>query len=289
MLRRIGSDDRDAVLSYLDRAPYENAFLTWVLSSGLYGTGAPIFAAWKDGLVRGVIYLGPQIVISASDDEAREQLSTCLVHARRPSLVVGSLDDVQAIEAAVREAFGDPAVVRQRQLLYVLTPERLRPAPSARVRRAELADLDMVAYHAAAMTAEELGFDPRRADFAAFRDGTRRNIERGWSWIWTEEGQLRFKVNVGAITSKTAQLQGVYTPPEYRGRGYASAGLHAVCKALFAEHPTLSLSVNDFNRTARRLYERLGFVEAGVMRTLIYLPQNARRTLYQSAPPPTSV
>jgi len=277
-LRRVDIGDRPAVLSYLQAAPYRNAFLVWILATDPQAVHAPVFAAWDGGMVRGVIYLGPQIVMSASDDRARAVLAAYLVHARKPSLLVGTVDDVTAVEPAARKAFGDPAVVRERQPVYVLTPAELRPAPAARVRRAEIADLETVAYHAAAMTAEELGFDPRRADFAAFRDGTRRSIERGWSWIWTEEGQLRFKVNVGAVTPHTAQLQGVYTPPEYRGRGYASAGLHAVCKALFTEHvPTLSLCVNDFNHTARRLYERLGFKEHGALRTLIYLPQNARR------------
>ncbi len=277
-VRRIDLGDRKKVLAFLEHAPYENAFLLWMLGSDALAVHAPIFAAWEGDDAAGVLYLGPQIVIAAASDAARHALAALLVQARRPSLLAGTAADVEGIEAAAREAFGEPAVVRTRQPVYALTPEQLRPAPHARVRRAELSDLETVAYHAAAMTADELGFDPRRADFSAFREGTRRNIERGWSWIWTEEGQLRFKVSVGAMTAQTTQLQGVYTPPEYRGRGYASAGLHAVCMALFQEgHATLSLCVNDFNRTARRLYERLGFMEVGGLRTFIYLPQNARR------------
>lgn len=277
-VRRIDNGDRKAVLAYLEHAPYENAFLSWMLGSDTSTVHAPLFAAWDGNAVVGTLYLGPQIVVAGASDEARKALAACLVHARRPSLLVGTVADVESIEPAVREAFGEPAAVRTRQPVYALTPEQLRPAPHARVRRSELPDLEMVAYHAAAMTADELGFDPRRGDFSAFREGTRRSIERGWSWIWTEDGQLRFKVSVGAVTARTIQLQGVYTPPEYRGRGYASAGLHAVCNALFHEgHATLSLCVNDFNRTARRLYERLGFMEVGALRTFIYLPQNARR------------
>ncbi|TAM56612.1 GNAT family N-acetyltransferase [bacterium] len=277
-VRRIEAGDRDAVLAFLERAPYENAFLAWMLTSESLVLHAPIYVAWDGKRVAGMLYLGPQIVIAGASDAARAALAELLVRSRRPSLLVGTVADVEYIESMAREAFGEPPVVRACQPVYALTPQQLRPAPHARVRRAEFADLEMVAYHAAAMTAEELGFDPRRADFSSFREGTRRNIERGWSWVWTDEGQLRFKVSIGAVTARTTQLQGVFTPPEYRGRGYASAGLHAVCQTLFEEgHPTLSLCVNDFNHTARRLYERLGFTEAGALRTLIYLPQNARR------------
>ncbi|MDE2572981.1 MAG: GNAT family N-acetyltransferase [bacterium] len=277
-VRRAEPAERAAILEYLERSPYENAFLAWIVGNGAHTVDAPLYAAWNDAYVCGVIYLGPQIVISAQDDATRIALAQSMVHTHRPSLLVGSAADVACVESTARAMFGDPSAVRGFQPVYVLTPERLRSAPGARVRRAEAADLELVAYHAAAMTAEELGFDPRRGDFGAFRDGTRRNIERGWSWVWIVDGQLRFKVSIGAVTPKTAQLQGVYTPPEYRGRGYASAGLHAVCQALFQEGGrSLSLCVNDFNSTARRLYERLGFTQQGALRTLIYLPQNARR------------
>jgi predicted GNAT family acetyltransferase len=78
-------------------------------------------------------------------------------------------------------------------------------------------------------------------------------------------------LNIGARTEQTTQLQGVWTPPNLRGRGYATQGMAAICARLLESTPTLSLYVNDFNEKAIALYERLGFAAAGELATYIFL------------------
>ncbi len=104
----------------------------------------------------------------------------------------------------------------------------------------------------------------------SFAAAVRRSIARGTWWVWIAGGELRFQLNVGPRTAATAQLQGVWTPPAQRGRGYASLALAAIAQRLFATETTLSLYVNDFNRAAIALYERVGFVRAGTFATYIF-------------------
>ena len=85
-----------------------------------------------------------------------------------------------------------------------------------------------------------------------------------------EDTRLRFQLNVGACSKATAQLQGVWTPPALRRRGYASGALSAIAQKLLETNPTLSLYVNDFNRDAITLYERIGFTCVGEMSTLLF-------------------
>ena len=66
-------------------------------------------------------------------------------------------------------------------------------------------------------------------------------------------------------------LQGVYTWPRVRRRGYASAGTAALCEEAFArgaEH--VQLSVVDGNDGARALYEGLGFKPFARLRTILF-------------------
>jgi uncharacterized protein len=125
-----------------------------------------------------------------------------------------------------------------------------------------------VAENSAAMIVAELETDPR--EDPDFDVSIRRMIRFGLWWVGERDGRLCFFCNVGAWSPHTAQLQGIWTPPDLRNRGIASAALTAVCAQLLRAFPTLSLYVNDFNLPAIRLYRRLGFKETGELKTILF-------------------
>ena len=80
-----------------------------------------------------------------------------------------------------------------------------------------------------------------------------------------------FKAELAVVTRRTAQVQGVWVAPEWRGRGIATAAMAAVVRdALLRVAPTVSLYVNDFNLPARRVYERCGFRPVGTLATVLF-------------------
>jgi predicted GNAT family acetyltransferase len=68
----------------------------------------------------------------------------------------------------------------------------------------------------------------------------------------------------------TAQLQGVWTPPQARGHGYATRALAAIARRVLETTPTVSLCVNDFNTEAVALYDRTGFTRVGELATYLF-------------------
>ena len=80
-----------------------------------------------------------------------------------------------------------------------------------------------------------------------------------------------FKAELAVVTRRTAQIQGVWVAPEWRGRGLAAPALAAVMRdALRRVAPTVSLYVNDYNEPARRVYDRCGFRPAGTFATVLF-------------------
>ncbi len=239
---------------------------------GGHGPGAPdelVLNRDPRGRVTGLVYYGLQLVLAADDDGALDALAVETRKHRALRSFVGPKPAVDGLWERVRSWHAAPALVREVQPLYALTPATLRDPGEAGVRRAVAEDAELVAEHSARMILGELGYDPR-ANRVAFAASVRRAIAQGAWWVWTEGGALRFQCNVGPRSAATAQIQGVWTPPEQRGHGYAARGLAAIARRLLAAEATLSLYVNDFNGPAKALYERVGFSRVGTYATYLF-------------------
>jgi RimJ/RimL family protein N-acetyltransferase len=251
--------------------PFENAFLHWILDGG-HGVYAPdevVLERRADGDVRGVIYYGSQLVVAGDDPAALDAFAR--ETRKYPGLrsFVGPKHAVDALWERLQAWYRAPSLVRERQPLYVLAAEGLAEIEDAEVRRARVDEAPLIADHSAQMILGELGYDPRRQR-TTFTAGVRRAIELGLWWVWIVDGEVRFQCNVGAQTPLTAQLQGVWTPPALRGRGYATRGLAAISRRLLADFPTTSLYVNDFNHDAIAVYQRVGFERVGELTTYLF-------------------
>jgi predicted GNAT family acetyltransferase len=85
------------------------------------------------------------------------------------------------------------------------------------------------------------------------------------------DGKVVFKAELAAVTRHTAQVQGVWVDPAWRGRGLGTRAMAAVVRdALRRVAPSVSLYVNDFNHAARAVYARCGFRQVGTFATVLF-------------------
>ena len=88
--------------------------------------------------------------------------------------------------------------------------------------------------------------------------------------VTVDRAGVLFKADIGAVSERTCQIQGVWVRPDARGRGLGTAALPAVLRRALELAPTASLYVNEFNSAARRLYARLGMRETDVLSTILF-------------------
>jgi len=267
---RISPANEHAALAYLAAAPHDGVFIAHMLRNDVTpATRSRLFACVDDGGVCGVAYFGRQIAIACDPD----RVAPFAVEARRHSgerMLLGPRAAVEAYWELVRPWHAKPRLVRQRQFVMTLDRAHLRHADrSVTVRHARPDEWMAVADNSAEMIRGELDYDPRSRS-GAFSSNVRTMIDDRLWWVGESLGRLCFFCNVGPWTPQIAQLQGIWTPPEYRGRGLATSALGAICDRLLHDTPTLSLYVNDFNESAIALYHRVGFETVSEFQTLMF-------------------
>jgi predicted GNAT family acetyltransferase len=193
------------------------------------------------------------------------------LNPRTCSSLVGTADAVLDLWSRLAPAWGRARDVRPCQpLLATRAVPVVDPDPEVRlVRPAEFGAL----YPAAvAMYAEEVGVSPvQDGGDRAYRERVAELVRARRAYARFVDGRVVFKAELAAVTRHTAQIQGVWVAPEWRGRGLATRGMAAlVGDALRRIAPTVSLYVNDYNHAARTVYGRCGFRRVGTFATVLF-------------------
>jgi uncharacterized protein len=247
------------VLEFCARDPVERVFLE---DSARRRLGRFVALAGADDVVA-LCHLGTNIVPSGEGCEAFAELAA----KARPRMIIGEERAVSDLWGAMPHRLRMPRLDRPGQPVYVIDEP---PAPGGSgLRAATSDDLDLLVPACAAAHEHEIGIDPLRRDTEGFRWRTRRQIEEGRSWLWVEDGVVRFKAEASAWTPSAVQLQQVWTDPPARRQGYAARGLRDLCRLLLERVPAVCLFVRAENAPALRLYDSIGMRQVLSYRSLL--------------------
>ena len=249
MRSRVIEPTSEQILRFCAAAPIERVFLEDV-ARRRQGRFAAI--ADRDGELTALCHLGSNLVPSGQGCEAFAGLAA----KSGARMLIGEEGAVGDLWDAARRKLPRPRLDRPGQPVYAITEV---PDPGGTgLRPAAPSDLDLLVPACAAAHLEEIAVDPLRRDPSGFRWRTRAQIEEGRSWLWVEDGMIRFKAEASAWTAMAVQLQQVWTDPPVRGQGYAARGLRDLIRTLLARTPTVCLFVRAENAVAIGLYESVG-------------------------------
>ncbi|MFB9325714.1 GNAT family N-acetyltransferase [Paenibacillus aurantiacus] len=121
-------------------------------------------------------------------------------------------------------------------------------------------DADTVAEWLVGFDADAFG---RQSDAQSKRPAAESLIRRGDLYLWMADDEPVALANIAHRSPRHARLNAVYTPPEHRGRGYASAVVGELCSMLQMEGLTPMLYADAANPTSNKVYRNVGFVACG--------------------------
>ena len=217
-----------------------------------YAAGGSQGAAMMRGL--GGLWVG------ASDIEAAVAFADDVFERRvasqsMPQGVVGIRTACDAFAHRWRMLTGRTHVMRVRLRNHKLTGVDAVPRPSGAARLATASDIGWVsdAQHDFIMEVQ------LPDDAARLRALIPRRIEQGQIWIWDDAGACAFAGWTDAPPD-AARIAPVYTPPQARGRGYATALVADLSQALLDHGRQRLFLITDLaNPVSNAIYAKIGF------------------------------
>jgi len=216
----------------------------------------------------------PPLLLAVTDDGS----GVAAVATRTPPfpLVLSHADDLDAVRLladelrderlpgvtaplpvghAFLERWPAPARVEVAQRLY-RTSEVIPPRPTTgALRVVATADHPLVIEWVEAFHAESLGGGGSGTAFLERREGL-----PGELLFWEDGGEPVSFLAYGAPTPNGMRIGPVYTPPERRGRGYASALTAAATERVLAAGNRFSFLFTDIaNPTSNSIYQQIGY------------------------------
>lgn len=178
--------------------------------------------------------------------------------ARYPDLagVNGPSDAAHALAGcAVALTGGRGPTVVSRMAVWVLHEVAPVPIPAGFARVATPVDAPRIQAWVTAFRDEAVPADPPPTPLAGNRYGS-----SGRAWLWEVDGQAVAFANFPREVGGYWSVGPVYTPPDQRGRGYATALVaHMSSHALAQGHRGCTLFTDLSNPTSNAIYARIGY------------------------------
>jgi predicted GNAT family acetyltransferase len=273
-LRVLRPEDLPAVTEVLTRDPVTDVFVaSRVEAVGLDPArlGGEMWGFAVDGYLESLCHAGANMVpVQAGPEAVRAFAERARRQGRRCASIVGDRDAVAGLWEELSPTWGPAREVRDPQpLMSIAGPPAVPPDPL--VRRVRPDELDILVPACVAMFTEEVGISPLGADGgASYRSRIAELVATGRAFARIQDGRVVFKAELGSVSSAACQVQGVWVPPDLRGRGLAAPGMAAVTELAREAAPVVSLYVNDFNQAARATYRRVGFADVGEFMSVLF-------------------
>lgn len=269
-LRPLAQADRDELLKWMAERPAPSAFLLgWLERFGMSGTR---HNAFFDVYVRGphghwslvaLVVHNALVSIVHGDEEDGAKLAALLKRKEQEiQTVVGPDKAVDGFVRTLMPVDFVPRVLQRQTLMQMKRPKTPIPLAGAAypLRSAGDDDISQVITASLEMHEEEVQSPNTDDDVDALMRSSYQKVREGRVWVLMDpNGALIFKASTSLANDLIAQIEGVWTHPEARGRGIATRCMAQLCNELFEAYNVLSLTVATDNHPAMRVYEKLGF------------------------------
>jgi len=253
--------DEPEVIEFLSARPVHTVFMLGLIrDNGLLSPknrGSFYGSRNSLGQLEAVALIGHATLVEAHTEHSLIGVARVARNCPNTHLIRGEQEAIKTFWTYYAGAGSNPRAMYCEHLFVLGEP----PADVADVnlRTADMNDLEKVLAVNSSMALEEGGSSPLQRDPSGFRKRTSRRIEQDRVWVLMEGNRLIFKADVVSATPEVTYLEGIYVNPEERRKGHGLRCLTKLSSILLNDTKSICLTVNDRNKHAVALYEKVGF------------------------------
>jgi hypothetical protein len=264
---------QDRVLEYLAKREAENNLILGILANLIYGDysdNPPYLAVFEDaGTIHGVSLCTPPwpTLVSYENPPPEDEVVKVMLGDMRASLqedftgLTGNKEFVTNLVSQWEKDTGEKAILKTSMRIYKLEevqpvsgiPGRMRPAQKE--DRKTLVDFFVGFQRDAHHEDPDLDRAKKQVDGFFSSDDPFRGL-----MIWEKDDQPVSMAGYAGPTPNGIRIAAVYTPPEMRRKGYASALTAAVSQFLLDQDYRFCFLFTDLlNPTSNHIYQHIGY------------------------------
>jgi len=275
-LRPIDAHSATQLRSLINANPVRHTYVASRLEqhglAGITRRTLEIIGAFDGERLESAMLFGANLVPIETSQESQRLFADVLARqGRKCSSIVGRANEVLQLWGMLEPQWGTARAIRDNQPV-MMTQSRSNLAVDDRVNYSTLMDLELLFPACVSMFTQEVGLSPlEKGGGPSYRNRVSELISTRRSFVRIDDDQVIFKAEVGCAGAQVAQLQGVWVNPDLRGQGVGGHALASVVKYVLQDiAPTVSLYVNDFNRNALAMYEKVGFKQVDSFATVLF-------------------
>jgi len=271
----LANNDTADVLEFLSQRPLHTVAMMGLIHDN--GIVSPLnrgtFYGCRDlnGQLEGIALVGHATLIETVSDRALAALAQIARECPNTHLIMGEKDRVADFWGHYSEAGRRQRLACREWLFELSRPVEAREG-ATELRRASVAELELVMPVQAELAYIESGINPLEVDPQGFRERCRRRIEQGRTWVVVENGFLVFKADVVSRTPDVIYLEGVWLRDDCRNKNLGTRFMSELMRRLLENTKSVCLLVNETNEWAQRFYRKCGFHFRATYET-IFLPR----------------
>lgn len=273
-------------LAFLRGDPRENVFLiSRIQRGGMTDTRHPshgrfIGAYDEDQSLRGLLFIGNTGTLVISADEpwvAGEFVEPMLESGYLFSTCISEFNAGREFLSKYKKRSGRKPILDRKQSFYTIDSSTIlrKGIKEIDMEQASLDSIDELTDFACCMVSEDLKFDDKDIDRREFRLRMTEKVVEGRAFLCrNKDGRPIFKADMAVAGTEGGLLEGVFTPKDLRKENVATRAVWTLCRDLLNREtvPFVALHVDEKNKAARRVYEKVGFQEAASYRLTLMPP-----------------